>query len=164
MADVTGGTPPTGASPFDPVADIAEVYEHYGSQDMFSRPTAADLPASGNWPGRTLMVQDLNVLYMWTGSQWIVAGLRPRSITPAPTFFQMGKTNVTTNADGYFDVVFTTPFPGNCDFAMGQSASPTVYYGGIAYSGSIATKWSGRLQTPPSTPMTLDITWIAIGR
>ena len=54
MADVTGGTPPTGISLFDVPADIKKVYEHFGDPDMFSRATVGDLPASGNWKGRTL--------------------------------------------------------------------------------------------------------------
>ncbi|QYF98902.1 hypothetical protein [Microbacterium sp. PAMC21962] len=164
MADVTGGTPPTGASPFRPAEDIAEVYAHIGSQEMFSRPNVASLPASGNWPGRTLMVQDLNVLYMYTGSQWIPAGLRPRSLTPAPTFFQMGRTSITSDVNGLFEVTFTTPFPNNCDFAMAQSGSPTDFYGGVAISGTIASKFSGRLQLPDGASKTIDIVWIAIGR
>ncbi|QOC24845.1 hypothetical protein IC744_06685 [Microbacterium hominis] len=164
MADVTGGTPPTGASPFRPPEDIAAVYDHFGDGSLFAVANAAALPASGNWPGRTLMVQDLNVLYMWTGSQWIVAGLRPRSLTPSPTFFQMGRTTVTSDANGLFEVTFTTPFPNNCDFAMAQSGSPTDFYGGVAISGTIATKFSGRLQLPDGASKTIAIVWIAIGR
>lgn len=68
MADVTGGTPPTGASPFRPPEDYKAVYDHFGAPGMFSVATASALPASGNWAGRTLTVADKGVVYVWNGS------------------------------------------------------------------------------------------------
>lgn len=72
MADVTGGDPPIGSSEFNPPLHFDEVYQHFGAPDMFAVANAAALPASGNWPGRTLMTDDTKTLYMWTGSAWIV--------------------------------------------------------------------------------------------
>lgn len=68
MADVTGGTPPTGGDEFKPHEDIAEAYTHFGDGSMFSRANAAALPSSGNWPGRLLMTEDDGAVWRWNGS------------------------------------------------------------------------------------------------
>ena len=77
MADVTGGTPPTNASPFAVPADIKAVYDHFGDQAKYSVATAASLPASNNWLGRALMAQDSKILYLCTAlpSTWTQAHL-----------------------------------------------------------------------------------------
>lgn len=75
MADVTGGTPPTGSSEFDVPGDLADVYDHFGDTSKFAVADAASLPASGNWPGRMLMTSDTGFVYRWLGSAWkMVAG------------------------------------------------------------------------------------------
>lgn len=66
MADVTGGVPPTNASPFAVPADMADIYDHFGDQTMYSVANAAALPASGNWKGRTLMAEDTGAVYRCT--------------------------------------------------------------------------------------------------
>ena len=66
MADVTGGTPPTNASPFAVPDDIKAVYDHFGAQSEYSVATAASLPATGNWVGRTLHIADIDVLAQCT--------------------------------------------------------------------------------------------------
>lgn len=71
MADVTGGTPPTNASPFAVPADIKEVYDHFGDIGKYSVTTAASLPASGNWDGRHLWVEDVLRFYVWQGASWL---------------------------------------------------------------------------------------------
>lgn len=68
MADVTGGTPPTGASPFRVPEDIAAAYQHFGDESMFSVATTAGLPASGNWPGRMLMTRDTGAVWVYRSS------------------------------------------------------------------------------------------------
>ena len=77
MADVTGGTPPTNASPFAVPADIKAVYDHFGDQAKYSVATAASLPATGNWLGRYLTAQDTTIPYVCTAlpSTWVQAHL-----------------------------------------------------------------------------------------
>lgn len=85
MADVTGGTPPTGASEFNPPQHLKDVYDHFGDPRMFSVASASALPASGNWNGRILVARDTDNVYMWRGS-WKIIWL-PRTdwttLTPA---------------------------------------------------------------------------------
>lgn len=71
MADVTGGIPPTNASPFAVPDDITAVYDHFGDQAQFSVATAASLPGSDNWVGRTVFVVDTATFYVWSGSAWL---------------------------------------------------------------------------------------------
>lgn len=71
MADVTDAPVPTGSSEFDIPGDLGRLADHFGDSDMFAVPTTADLPASDNWPGRTLMTSDNKIVYLWTGSGWV---------------------------------------------------------------------------------------------
>lgn len=162
MADLTGGTPPTGASPFRPPEDYKAVYDHFGGPGMFSVANAAALPASGNWPGRTLVARNTGMIWVNPSgnTEWVLGAVRPIGSTP-PTIIQQGRAAVTTTADGMFDVTFPTPFPGNCDRVLATSASPGTYYGGVAIVGSIATKFTARIGLNGAP---LEIDWIAVGR
>lgn len=94
MADVTGGTPPTNASTFAVPADMADIYDHFGGQSMFSVANAAALPASGNWLGRQAMAEDTKWRYQCTTlpGTWAVVA------TPAttPTISYGGGYSLTT--------------------------------------------------------------------
>lgn len=84
MADVTGAPLPTGASPFDVPGDLKDLADHFGDPDQFERPTPGDLPATGNWPGRTMYVTSDGTTRLWTGSAWIItfkAATAPGSVT-----------------------------------------------------------------------------------
>jgi len=70
MADVTGAVPPTNASDFDVATDIKDVYDHFGDAGMFSVSTIAGLPASGNWNGRILSVDEDDSIRKWNGAGW----------------------------------------------------------------------------------------------
>lgn len=70
MTDVTGAPLPTGASPFNVPGDLKALADHFGDQTYFSVATTASLPTSGNWPGRILHVEDIDVIAEWTGSAW----------------------------------------------------------------------------------------------
>lgn len=68
MADATGGTPPTNASPFSVPADIKEVYDHFGDPAKFwAVPNAASLPSTDNWDGRRLIAQDTGIPWVYVG-------------------------------------------------------------------------------------------------
>ena len=130
MADVTGGTPPTGSSPFDVPGDLAEVYDHFGDASMFSVANAVSLPSAGNWPGRTLQAADTGVLYKWNGS-WRpvatvahqVAGAAPGSDVIVPvsavtvgglivkTGVHRDFTSVSFGNEYMSPVTFASPFP-----------------------------------------------------
>ena len=164
MADVTGGKPPTGLSPFRPPEDFQAVYEHFGSPDMFSVASASALPTTGNWPGRTLVARDKGVLYVNPAGDatWRVAAVRPWGTTPS-TLIYSGRTQIGTDPNGLFDLVFPTAFPTACDRVVANvgEIGSGAYAGPIQWSGLIASKASGRLAVA-STYVWLD--WIAVGR
>ncbi|GAA1787827.1 hypothetical protein [Agromyces lapidis] len=83
MADVTGGTPPTNASPFDVAGDIKAVYDHFGDPSMFSVSTPSSLPVSDNWTGRRLWVADESTFYIWSGSGWVGDGNVVSPLSPS---------------------------------------------------------------------------------
>lgn len=92
MADVTGGTPPTGGSEFKPHEHIAQAYQHFGDASMFSVANAAALPSSGNWPGRTLQTSDTGIIWLNVAgdSAWVPIGGAEQSFTPAFTGITLG--------------------------------------------------------------------------
>lgn len=63
MADETGAPVPTGASPFDVPGDLKELADHFGAPKYVS--TRSELPLSGNWAGRELLVIETNEWYTW---------------------------------------------------------------------------------------------------
>jgi hypothetical protein len=105
MADVTGGTPPTNASPFAVPADMTDIYDHFGDAAMFKVATVAALPASGNWAGRQLYVEADDGIYRWTGSAWRRNGLLAAEATRS-TEFELGSAGVATAVP--FDAVMST--------------------------------------------------------
>ena len=85
MADVTGGTPPTNASPFAVPADIKAVYDHFGAAGFYSVSTIASLPGSGNWSGRILSVTEDESVRRWDGSGWDIIW-QPQTTVTLTTF------------------------------------------------------------------------------
>lgn len=77
MAGKTGYTP-TGPA-MQGRAQIDDVYEHFDPLVGEARANAAALPATGNWPGRAIMLQDTGRMVVWTGSAW-----RGNNGLPAP--------------------------------------------------------------------------------
>lgn len=75
MADVTGGPVVTNASPFAVPADLTDLKNHFGDASNFGVPTIASLPASGNWYGRILSVQEDESVRRWHGSGWDIIWL-----------------------------------------------------------------------------------------
>lgn len=162
MADVTGGTPPTGSSPFRPPEDFQAAYDHFGGPEMFSVRDAAALPSSGNWPGRTLVARDKGIIYVNPAGDatWVVGAVRPIGSSPV-TFEQQGRSTVTTDADGYFTVTFPTAFPTACDRVIPVSASPGTYYGGFAIDSRSTTSFRARVALASATFL---VDWRAVGR
>ena len=66
MAGRTGYTAVDNSSPMLGPDQITDVYKHYDALVGESRPTAADLPATGNWLGRQIMAEDTGSLYQCT--------------------------------------------------------------------------------------------------
>lgn len=162
MADVTGGTPPTGSSPFRPPDDFKDLYDHFGDGDMFSVATASALPGSGNWPGRVLVARDTGVLYLNPAGNatWVVGAVRSVG-SPAPTIMMTGRTSITTDASGAFEVTFPTAFPTACDAVLPVSASTAFYTGGVAVGTRTATNFTGRIGLNSGSIL---IDWVAYGR
>ncbi len=185
MADVTGGTPPTGASPFRPPEDYKAAYDHFGAPEMFSRPTVADLPSSGNWAGRTLTVADKGVVHVWNGS-WKpliseahqASGSAPGAGVVVPggavslgglivkTGLLRSFTSVSFGNEYMPSVVFDSPFP---TAVLAVTVTPFNIAGGpqaparpFALDSMTASEFRAML---PSSGTSTDraITWMAVG-
>ena len=123
MTDVTGGTPPTGGSEFEPHEDIAAVYAHFGAESMFSVANAAALPSSGNWLGRTLMTQDTGDVYRCVASPSTWRAYRVSALSPYNSttvgftgvpLMKSGKATGTTNSGGVLSHSFPAAFAAAC--------------------------------------------------
>lgn len=55
---------------FDPDNQMLAIYNFFDVLVGERRATAADLPATGNWSGRTIMVEDEPAPYQWTSGGW----------------------------------------------------------------------------------------------
>lgn len=65
---VIGQYPQTSGATFG--TDLTELANDVASLIGEAEPTFGDLPASGNWPGRTIYVIGEGATYVWTGSAW----------------------------------------------------------------------------------------------
>lgn len=63
-----GVYPQTSAPTFG--TDLTELADDVAQLIGETEPTVGDLPASGNWTGRTIYVQSDGRLYTWSGSAW----------------------------------------------------------------------------------------------
>lgn len=70
MAGNTGYTPVSNADPMQGPAQITDVYEHFDPLIGERRANAGALPTSGNWPGRTIFVEDIKCPHTWNGATW----------------------------------------------------------------------------------------------
>lgn len=121
MADVTGGTPPTNASPFAVPADIKTVYDHFGGPSMYVVSTVAGLPSSGNWEGRILSVSEDDSVRRWNGASWDIiwgGAYISRGRATAQSIPDSTWTTVTWSASeeaggiDYASGIFTVPIAG----------------------------------------------------
>lgn len=173
MADVTGGTPPTGASPFRVPEDIDAVYQHFGDESMFSVATAADLPASGNWEGRTLLARDTGVEYRWTGGGWkytaggdVVTAWRTNTVAAVKDLrLFTGLASGTTTSGGVLGHTFPSPFPTACVGVMlmqdnesgaDDDGNPVIVRASVSRTG-FQTFW------PRRGTASVNLAYIAIG-
>lgn len=62
---VTNGMSPDGPT------QMKDIYEHFDPLIGETVTTASALPASGNWTGRAIYVQDTGSMYVWSGSAWV---------------------------------------------------------------------------------------------
>lgn len=103
----------------------------------------------------------LNIEFVHDGTGWVVASLQPLNATFTPTRFQHGRTNVTTDATGYFTVTFPVSFPNACDRVIPVSADPTAYFGGFAVNGMTHLAFSARVNLFSAS---FNVDWVAYGR
>lgn len=85
MAGRTGYNAVDNSSPMLGPDQITDVYEHFDALVGESKPTAGDLPPTGNWPGRTIMAEDTGAVYRWVGSTWKTVYVPWTSYTPTTT-------------------------------------------------------------------------------
>lgn len=70
MAGITGYTPTPAA--FDPQVHMDAIYAHFDSKISPSVATAAALPSTGNWPGRTFLVVADGTIRTWIAGAWVI--------------------------------------------------------------------------------------------
>lgn len=81
MTGFTGYTGVSNDNTFAPPADITAVYAHFDPLIGETVATAADLPASGNWTGRSIFVADQGRVLVWSGSAWIIPSSKVAGIS-----------------------------------------------------------------------------------
>jgi hypothetical protein len=74
MTGRTNYTAPTNGSPPEGPKQMTEIYQHFDGLVGESRPTVSALPSADNWPGRTILVEDSDLVYVWTGVEWTITG------------------------------------------------------------------------------------------
>jgi len=70
MTGRTNYTEVANSGPMQGPAQITGVFEHFDPLLGETKPTAANLPLSGNWIGRTILVEDSGISRVWLGSGW----------------------------------------------------------------------------------------------
>ena len=173
MVDVTGGTPPTGASPFRVPEDIKEVYDHFGAPGMFSVATVANLPASGNWEGRILLARDTGVEYRWTSGGWkytaggdrLTAFRSNTALAVKDAILMTGVASGTTSSGGVLTHTFPVAFPTACvgvqlmpdhQSGFGGVNLPYLVNGTVSRTG-FQTFW------PSAASASVNLAYLAIG-
>jgi len=98
-SQTTGWQDLTALSTFTPHSQINDAVHH--AEDAFAQvaDTVADLPASNNWPGRTVWVTSAGLDYTWNGSGWVASGPFKRQTNPAAS------ANNTIDPQSKFDLV-----------------------------------------------------------
>lgn len=139
MVGRTGYTPPNaGMSPNGP-AQMTAIYEHFDSKVGESVALISSLPASGNWTGRTIAVEQDKTIRTWFGSSWvIVGGLPSTGAVAAVSGFQINSdTKVYRDPTGwvygYLSVTRTdgAALPSAAPFAVvGAGYRPTATWDG----------------------------------
>ena len=88
MAGKTGYTPVTNGDSADFAADITGVYEHFDPLVGETAPDVASLPAGlgAGGKGRQIWVEDVQRLYVWSGSAWVIVSTVDTGWTPITTF------------------------------------------------------------------------------
>lgn len=173
MVDVTGGTPPTGASPFRVPEDIKAVYDHFGAPEMFSVATVANLPASGNWEGRILLARDTGVQYRWTGGGWkytaggdrLTAFRSNTALAVKDAILMTGVAVGTTDAGGLLGNAFPTPFPTACVGVQLMPDHQSGFAGGnLPYLVNGSVSRTGFVTLWPSAPgVSINLAYVAFG-
>lgn len=95
----------------------------------------ADLPASGNWPGRVLFVLEDMQLYVHDGSGWILMiGSVEGSVVPVDGFEILDETWIRKRPDGVVEGLLSIlrpaePLPHSASFAIMEAGfRPTAWY------------------------------------
>jgi hypothetical protein len=94
MAGRTGYTAITNGDAYNPAVDMTGILEHFDPLIGEEIDTASNLPASGNWVGRTITAEDTGIVYVNTdgATGWEAA------FTAAPIAFTPSVTGVTTSS------------------------------------------------------------------
>lgn len=93
MTGRTGYTAPTNSNAPDGPAQIAAVYAHFDARVDATLATVAELPASGNWTGRTIYVTEDRSSWVWD-TIWRVRASKWITYTPVITNFTVGNGTV----------------------------------------------------------------------
>ena len=110
-------------------AEYMEALEdHFDDLIGESKPTASDLPSSGNWLGRTIMAEDTGVSYKCIGlpGAWL-------KLQDSPFAMESRVTNVTIGASGSSWIV-------NVSFTAGTFSQPPIVMATLQASPGVARK------------------------
>jgi hypothetical protein len=188
MTGRTNYTAPTnGLAPEGP-AQIAAAYAHFDALIGESVAAVANLPASGNWNGRTIYVEATDSVYVWRGAAWRwVAGVRPmarltKSTAQSTSATPAALTAVAFNTESFDThslhdpvtnntrITIPTGLDGYWKFAAhleGASTTPTVTLGlAIAKNGTEVPGTRNHIAPTGSTfayPVTSDALSAAAG-
>lgn len=134
MAGLTGYTAPTNGDAPEGPEQMENIYEHFDPLVGETVTTASSLPASGNWVGRRIYVQDDQSTRVWTGAAWYdtnrVPTNRQTDTTNAVvnTITQFGSGKIVGNNGAFISEAVTFP--------VAFAATPTVI---VTPQGSRAT-------------------------
>lgn len=118
MTGVTNYTAITNAAEFG-FDQINAGFQHFDDIVGQSKATAADLPTTDNWDGRTILVRDTSLVYVYNGG-WRIQMQNKWASVPGTA------SGTLTTSTGWFNLAATTVIPTN-PFGAGVGYVVEVY-------------------------------------
>ena len=150
---MTGRTNYTGVGNSDAMqgpSQITDVYKHFDALIGQSFATPSDLPASGNWPGRTALVLTPKSEYQHDGTRWartngdrVTNGMTTTPPAGAAILHYYHRITDSTSGAGLVGHTFPVPFPNGVAHVFfttisGSGSNPVVNGGSASRTGFTA--------------------------